>query len=368
MTTVGLDATPLLGARTGVGVAVDGFVRHLAGLPGVDLVAYGLTARGRRHLQARLPAGVPARGRVLPASVLLRLWRLSDRPAAEGWTGPVDVVHGTNYVLPPTRRAAGVVTVWDMTPVRYPELCTPTSRLYPALVAAAVRRGAWVHTGSHSVAAEVVGHFGAAPERVRVVAPGIEVPPPGRGAELRAGPGGPPYILALGRNEPRKDLRTLVHAFDLVAGDHPDLELRLAGPPGWADADLDAVIAASRHRGRIRRLGWVADRDRLLAGAAVFAYPSLYEGFGLPPLEAMALGVPVVAADAGAVGEVAGDAALLVPPGDPQALAAGLAAALDDPGVVGRLREAGPARAAAFDWTGAAEAMLRLYRDAAAAR
>jgi glycosyltransferase involved in cell wall biosynthesis len=306
----------------------------------------------------------------------------------ELWAGGVDVVHGTNFVVPPARRARRIVSVWDLTAVRYPEMCTPTSLRYPGLVERAVARGAWVHTGARSVADEIVDHFRVPDERVRVVPPGLairSVPPAantGRPAVDTGGPGvgtgrpgvgtgrpsvhqGAPYVLGLGRTEPRKDFTGLVAAFDSIAWDHPGLELRIAGPGGWAEAEVVAAISRAVHRDRIKRIGWVDDVTSLIAGATVFAYPSLYEGFGLPPLEAMSLGVPVVASAAGAVPEVVGEAALLVPPGDVASLAAGIESALTDSRLRARLVAAGHSRAAAFTWEASAEAMHAVYRDLA---
>jgi alpha-1,3-rhamnosyl/mannosyltransferase len=162
--------------------------------------------------------------------------------------------------------------------------------------------------------------------------------------------------------EPRKDLPNLVRAFDAVAAAHPELELVIAGPTGWGEERLHAAVAQATHRTRIRRIGWVADRDQLLEGAAVFAYPSIYEGFGLPPLEAMAAGVPVVTTRAGAIPEVVGDAALLVPVGDADALAAGLERALTDEEERRRLIDAGGRRVARYGWDRAGRAMVELYQ------
>src|SRR5205823_4470007 len=146
---VAFDATPLLGARTGVGTFVAGALPALARLANdLDLRAYGLTWRGRRDLADLVPAGVTTVATPMPAGALLRAWARADEPAIEWWTGPVDVVHGTNFVVPPGRHAAEVVTVHDLTAVRYPQLCAPTSLLYPELVRRALRRGAWVHTPS----------------------------------------------------------------------------------------------------------------------------------------------------------------------------------------------------------------------------
>jgi glycosyltransferase involved in cell wall biosynthesis len=197
------------------------------------------------------------------------------------------------------------------------------------------------------------------------VAPGIDVGPAPQG---RPSPAGRPYILGLGTTEPRKDFPGLVRAFDLLASRHADLELRLAGPVGWAEHEVLEAVVASPHQGRIHRLGWVDDVVGLVAGAEVFAYPSLYEGFGLPPLEAMALGVPVVATSSGALPEITGDAALLVPARDPEALAGAMAQVIEDSALRERLVQAGRRRVEHFSWARSAEALVALYRDVAASR
>ncbi len=177
-------------------------------------------------------------------------------------------------------------------------------------------------------------------------------------------------MLAVGTAEPRKDLPGLVRAFDLLAASRPELGLVLAGPDGWGTADLERAMAAAVHRRRIVRTGWVDDATLggLLAGAAVLAYPSVYEGFGFPPLQAMAAGVPVVATDAGAVPEVVGDAALVVPVGEPEALAEAVGRVLDDPTLAASLVTRGRARSARYTWDRCADGLTTLYRDARAAR
>jgi glycosyltransferase involved in cell wall biosynthesis len=359
--TVAVDATPLLGTPTGIGVAVGGMVRQLASRNDVATVGYGLTGRGSARMRAALPEGLRTRLAPMPAGPLLRAWQRWNTPPIEWWTGRVDVVHGTNFVVPPARAAARLVSVWDLTAVRYPELCTPTSRRYPGLVARALADGAWVHTGASSVAAEIVDHFGVDPGRVRVVAPGIDSV--AAGEPMAAA--GRPYVLGLGTAEPRKDFPGLVAGFDLIAEHHPDLELRIAGPPGWGDAELERAIEAATHRDRIHRLGWVVDSQALLAGATVLAYPSLYEGFGLPPLEAMALGVPVVATSVGSLPEVLGDAAVLVAPRQPEALADGLEGVITDASLRNRLIAAGRSRVAGYSSAAAGDALVAIYREMA---
>ncbi|HEX6392451.1 MAG TPA: glycosyltransferase family 1 protein [Acidimicrobiales bacterium] len=364
MLTVAVDATPLAGDRTGIGRAVSGLVRKLAARDDLTLVGYGLTAGGWHRVREALPEGSkPARG-PMPAAALLRVWARADMPPVELWTGDIDVVHGTNYVVPPARNAARLVSVWDLTAVRYPELCTATSRRYPQLVERAIGQGAWVHTGACSVAREIVDHFGVEPSRVRVIPPGLDPP----AAVSTGGQGGPPYILGLGRTEPRKDFPGLVSAFDRIASSHPDLQLWIAGPAGWGEDDLDAAIRSSPNRAKIKRLGWVSDASTLVSRAEVFAYPSIYEGFGYPPLEAMSFGVPVVATSAGALPEVAGDAVVMVEPGDTDALAGALARVLGDEGLRQQLVEKGKNRVARFTWDAAASATRALYEEIAGSR
>jgi glycosyltransferase involved in cell wall biosynthesis len=336
--------------------------------PDVESLAYAVTWRGRGQLPAMLPPGVTAVGRApMPARPLRWAWRRADRPAIEWWTGPVDVVHGTNFVVPPTRRAGEVVTVHDLTPMRFPELAHRATLDYERLLRRALARGAWVHTPSDFVAAEVVERFGVERERVVAVAEGVPALPDV--APDAATLGEAPYVLTVGTVEPRKDHPALVRAFDVIAAEEPELRLVIAGPDGWgADALADA-LGAIGHRDRVVRLGYVDDveRARLLRGAAVFAFPSKYEGFGLPPLEAMTEGVPVVATAAGSLPEVLGDAALLVPVGDVDALAGALDVALHDETVRARLVAAGRARAARYSWERCASGLVDLYRRAATA-
>jgi len=178
------------------------------------------------------------------------------------------------------------------------------------------------------------------------------------------------YVLAVGTIEPRKDLPGLVRAFDRVAGDHPDVALVLAGSSGWGGDALAGAVDGARWRSRIVRPGYLDDADlaTVLAGAAVLAYPSVYEGFGFPPLEAMRAGVPVVTTMAGSIPEVVGDGAVLTPVGDTDALAAALASLLDDPTARRELITRGRARAAVFTWTACADGLASLYADAAVAR
>ncbi|HET6952420.1 MAG TPA: glycosyltransferase family 1 protein [Acidimicrobiales bacterium] len=361
MLRVAVDLTSQLTHRTGVGVFVEELVARLAPRPDLALTGYAVTWRGRGRLRTVAPAAAAVVERPMAARPLHELWRRTDHPRIDWWIGRHDVVWGPNFVVPPTR-AAGLVTVHDLTTLHYPELADGFTLAYPELVRRALGRGAWVHTPSAFVRDEVVAHFAVDPDRVVAIPHGVRAgppAPPGRGPELA---GGERYVLAVGTVEPRKDLPSLVRAFDGLATGDPDLRLVIAGADGWGADALTAAVAGAHHRDRIVRLGWVDDTDRaaLVRSARVFAYPSLYEGFGLPPVEAMAVGVPVVATAAGSLPEVCGDGADLVPPGDSDALAAALLRVLTDDEHRAALVARGAAVAARYDWDATAEQFASL--------
>jgi glycosyltransferase involved in cell wall biosynthesis len=363
MIRLAFDGTPLLGFRSGIGEVVSGIAPELARRRELEVVAYALTLRGRHDLAALLPPGVRSATRPYPARLVRQAWLRSEHPRIERWTGPIDVVHATNYVAPPTR-AHLVVSVYDLGFVRYPELVEQDALDYPELLRRAIARGAWIHTTSDFVRDEVVATFGVPAERVVRVYPGV---PPIHGGDAARGrelAGAERYVLALGTIEPRKNYPALVQAFDALAAGDADVALVVAGGRGWGADAFDDAVAVAHHRDRVRAPGYVSADDRrdLLAGASVLAFPSHYEGFGFPSLEAMAVGVPVVATRVGAVPEVVGDAAQLVEPADVDALAGALHAVLSDDVTRRELVARGHARHDAFSWSRAADELVDLYR------
>ncbi|HUI47116.1 MAG TPA: glycosyltransferase family 1 protein [Acidimicrobiia bacterium] len=360
--------TPLLGPRSGIGAAVAEIVTALRALEaGPDLVPYTLSARARLQRDS-----VPATTRFvpIPARVLLRSWVRAETPRIDRWLSPAGVLHATNYLAPPSRLPT-LVSVYDCSFVRYPELCTAEVRAFDAIIRRAVARGATLHTGSEFVAGEIEEIYGAglrAAGRLEVIPLGIPalgdaaIMPPNIATALA----GAPFVLAIGTLEPRKNFAHLVGAFGALATHHPDLRLVIAGNDGPARREVDAAIARLPVGvgERVLLAGAVTDAGRraLLEQATLLAYPSIYEGFGFPVLEAMTAGVPVVAARAGSIPEVAGDAAVLVEPTNEDALAHEIDRLIGDESMRAELVARGRDRVHAFSWDHTARSLASCYR------
>ncbi len=374
-----LDGTPLLGPRTGVGRYTAALLTGLVELPGaeLDVAATAFTWRGGAGLGAALPAGVRPAARRVPARLLQDAWTRSERPPTEWLTGRADIVHGTNFVLGPLSSARGVLTVHDLSYLRTPDTVSAASARYATLVPRGLRRAAAVLTPSRAVADEVIAAYRLDPDIVTPTPLGVDpawfdAAPPARG--WLAARGLPErYLLFVGSAEPRKNLPVLLEALRRLRADEPDTPpLALVGPPGWGPAldtsglPADAVVT----------LGYLDDAElrSVVAGAAALCFPSRYEGFGLPPLEALAAGTRVVAADIPAVREVVGAAAgvRLVTPGRwdvfADDLAGALGTALAEPADTARAATeaaAGREHARAFTWRRTAELTAAVYRRVA---
>jgi glycosyltransferase involved in cell wall biosynthesis len=355
-----VDYRPALRQRTGVGAFAHRLAAALAEqLPPADrLILFSSSWKDR--LKPNGVAGAELVDRRLPVRVLNLLWHRAGWPPAEALAGPVDVVQSLHPLLLPSRRAVRFVTVHDLDFLDHPERTSAEIRRdYPALVRAHVARADGILVPSAYTASQVAGRLGVEPDRI------IRFPPFSPAAEARAEPppGGP--ILFVGTIEPRKNVPGLIAGYEqLLAGrsDAPRLVIAGAIAPG-----SDALVAAAPSTAsRIDLRGYVSDDERasLYRAASMLVLPSFEEGFGLPVMEAMAAGVPVVVSNRGALPDVAGDAALVVDPDDRAGLAAAMERVLSDGDLRRRMADAGLRRVRAFDPSAAARDVLAAYRAA----
>jgi glycosyltransferase involved in cell wall biosynthesis len=276
-----------------------------------------------------------------------------------------DVAHFTNYTAPLRLDRPYVVTIHDMSLALLPECSTWKMRLIvPRVLPRVARRARLVLVPSVATRDDVVRLLAVDPGRVRVIphaAPRAFAEAPGSAER-----DGPPYFLFVGNLEPRKNLARALRAFARVARSLPAHRFLIVGRPGWKYDDVLREAARPELEGRVELRGYVAEDElpALYRRATAFVYPSLYEGFGLPVIEAMACGAAVLTSRVSALPELAEGAAVLVDPYDETALAEGLHALATDAGLRERLRSAGRARAALYSWEATAERTIEAYREA----
>ncbi len=361
---VALDVSAA-GTPVGVGSYTLALARALAAtIPSGDALTLFWAFRPGRSAPpvADLSPSACLRGWPIPGRILGPLWRRGLPPSADFLAGRPDVFHSTSFLAPTVRRAALVQTVHDLAPLRHPDWAE-SGPVPPGAFLPLLQRARRVVAVSAFVAEEIRSAFPGVRERVQAVPHGVDAsrfrPLPGSAPGHGLTPGG--YVLSVGSLQPRKNPLRLLEAWRrLPAPGRP--RLVWVGNPGWRDAPLRQGFGEDA-----LWLRGVPDQDlpALYAGALAFCYPSLYEGFGLPILESMACGTPVLTSDRGAMKEVAGDAALLVDPESVDALHAGLRTLIDDSALRRDLRAKGLARAAGFTWERTARRMWEIYREAA---
>ena len=343
--------------------------------PDISLVPFAL--RGRRDALSAFNDDVKWNGAVRPrldGRMYMAMWAMLGAPGIERWIDRVDLVHSVELDYPVATRRPWIVTVHDLGPLTHPHYFSGSR---PWLLRRALRqlvRSASLIVAVSDSTAEAIEHFTRAQlrSRMHVVPEGVaaqffEPQSSACLADLKSlPPAGDPYFLWTGSLNPRKNLRNVILAFESVAAEIPH-HLVLAGGIGWDSGDVLDEIERSVFRRRIHRPGHVTDEQlrALYQGADGFVYVSLMEGFGLPILEAMASGCPVITSNLSSMPEVAGDAALLVTPQRHLEIAEAMHRLASDESLRTRLRQRGRERARGFSWPRCADRMIELYRSVA---
>jgi glycosyltransferase involved in cell wall biosynthesis len=373
MMRVGIDATAVPLQRTGAGNYIVSLIRALGRVDrSNEYVVFGKA----EHEAELAPNGGDSNIHFIRRDFSGRGARITWEQA--GLPGQVrahrlDVLHSPHYTMPLRRAARSVVTFCDMTFVLHPELHQPVKRIFfPTMMRLSARRADRLIAISESTRDDLVRLWAVDPARVSVVPlaadEGFRLRPAEEVAETCGRYGLQPgaYILYVGMLEPRKNVDRLVEAFGRLARELPGIDLVIAGRRGWMYDRIFARVEELGLQDRVRFTGYVSSQDlpALYGGARLFTYPSTYEGFGIPVLEAMSCGTPVVTTNVSSMPEVAGDAAILVSPDDVAGLAAAVLRVCTEPALRDDLACRGLARAKAFSWERCARETIAVYEAA----
>lgn len=374
---IGIDVTAALTQGGGIGRYTRELVHAVTAID-TDNSYHLFSARPPATLP--IPDPLPSREGVwhhpapLPERWLYRLWYRLRLPLPVQWiTGRLDLFHSPDFVLPPVSgHIPTLLTVHDLSFVHYPDTFPPVLVHYlNRVVPWSIGRASHILADSQATKHDLMNTWQVPADRITVLYSGVNesfqpvtTPAALTAVRTRYGLGDTPYILAVGTLQPRKNYQMLIRAFRPVAAEFPHV-LAIAGGKGWLYDEMMAEIAQQGLDGRVRFLGFVADADlpALYSDASLFVFPSLYEGFGLPLLEAMACGVPVLTSNASSLPEVVGEGGVQLSPHDESAWTATMLELLGDAAERTRLVATGFRQARHFTWQKAARQLLRIYQE-----
>ena len=373
-----IDATPLLPKPSGIGLYVAGLIQALESLKSQEAFELDVIfqprlknwLKGDLSFPEQLGGGSNLRSLPLPVRLTNSFVQFPSlfTPYFERYFGAPDIVHGTNYTVFPFRHSQRVMTLYDLTFIRYPHYTNSTVSAYAERVKKCLQWTDLVFTISQSSKSDIVNYLEVDPDKVWVT------PLASRYSADFSFDGSiasthydfsKPYILFVSTIEPRKNIINLIEAFDyLKQKHHLDHDLILIGQKGWLYEPIFERMARSPYPKSIHHLSYLSDQLVALfySKADVFVYPSYYEGFGMPILEAMTLGAPVVAANTSSLPEVAGDAALLVEPSDVIEIAEAILRVVSDSDLRNDLIQKGRDRAKRYSWENTARETLKAYK------
>lgn len=367
-----IDFQSAIGRRAGVGRYTHSLAAHLPAhqLPGDELSLFFFDFRGRGAPD--FPAGIRMRrNRWVPGRLAQQAWKRLHFPPFNWMSGPAEVYHFPNFIIPPLSRGRAVVTIHDVSFLRFPHTTEARNLRYlGARIRDTVRRADLILTDSQAMADDIHDCLGVPSGRLRSIPLGISPDfrrpsDPDRISVLRRHRLERPYLLFVGTLEPRKNIPFLVEVFERLSDFDGDLVL--VGATGWKAEPILSRLHHSRCAGRIRRIPEAGDADlpALYAGAECLVFPSLYEGFGFPPLEAMACGTPVISSRGGSLAEILDGAADLLSAFDADQWAGAIGRMRSDTARRADFVRRGLARARQFDWNETARRTWQAYRELA---
>lgn len=365
---IGIDIRPLRDIKTGIGRYILSLLTALIEVDNTNEYVMFYNGFGPSK-----PGGLPVAPNIRlkaihwPRKILTAIWAYSEFPRLENFLSDIDIFHAPGFQVPPSKRLPRIFTIYDLIPITHPELAIPSAvRHVRPRLRHYLDRADFVIAISKATAIDLTSTLGVAPEKIVTIYPGA-VPIVRASHEqilkMKSKFGiERDYLLFVSRIDPRKNLARLMRAFD-ISGLSKDFDLVIVGPRGWHMEETIETWQNTKCKNQIRWLNYVDDKDLapLYSGATCFAYPSIMEGFGLPILEAMSVGCPVLTSNVSSMPEVAGDAAMYVDPYNVESIAAGLRQLAENSELLAELSRKGYKRAKEFSWDNTAKGMVEVY-------